>query len=623
MMELSDQQKAAVEHTGSPALVIAGAGAGKTRTLTAKIAHLILNGYDPGRILAITFTNKAAGEMKNRLVQLTGMIAKRFPWVRTYHSACFEILKRHCSLLGYGLPLQIYAGYQQRKLLSDIITGLNFEKKYVPAILGQISNAKNSGNPGQYFDQKPDMFHIRLVDVYNLYEKGLKNRNAVDFDNILFLTRNLLRDYSDVRQKYQKFFQFILVDEYQDSNNLQEELTRLLLAGPNLFCVGDDWQAIYGFRGSNVKHFLTFKEKYNEARIFRLENNYRSSNEIVQLANNLIEYNEDKMDKKCYSERQGGVVELHDFFNEKEEAGWVCKKIRALKDMRIPYDKIAVLYRTRFCSFAFEKTFRYFGVPYHMMGAKGFFERKEILDINSYLSASIFPKDDISFERIINTPKRGAGPATIKKIGSMRTGDMSLQDAVRKALHERVLASGVHKKLKDLISIVDEIRDQEPREAIQHLLSRGSYFDYLRSYSKTDEDYTSRVENIEELIYTASQKQTLLDYLEEASLVREDKEDDNEDGLGVNLSTIHASKGLEYSVVFIVGCVEDLFPHWKSKESDSDLQEERRLMYVAITRAAYYLYVCYSDFRKGQPVIKSRFIEEIEDAEADFGNRFL
>jgi DNA helicase-2/ATP-dependent DNA helicase PcrA len=200
---------------------------------------------------------------------------------------------------------------------------------------------------------------------------------------------------------------------------------------------------------------------------------------------------------------------------------------------------------------------------------------------------------------------------------------MGLQDAVIKALHEKILASGIHKKLKDLISIIDEIRDHKPQEAIQHILSRSSYFDYLRSYSKTDEDYTSRVENIEELIYIASQKQTLLDYLEEASLVREDKEDNNEDGLGVNLSTIHASKGLEYSVVFIVGCVEDLFPHWKSKESESDLQEERRLMYVAITRAAHYLYVCYSDFRKGQPVKKSRFIEEIETAAKGFGNRFL
>ncbi len=618
MMELSDQQKTAVEHTGSPALVIAGAGAGKTRTLTAKIAHLILNGYDPGRILAITFTNKAAGEMKSRLVQLTGMVAERFPWVRTYHSACFEILKTHCFLLGYGLPLQIYAGYQQRKLLGDIMEGLNFKKKIVPVILGQISNAKNSGNPGQYFDQRPNMAHIRLIDVYALYETELKKRNAVDFDNILVLTRNLLRDHADVRQKYQKFFQFILVDEYQDSNNLQEELTRLLLSGPNLFCVGDDWQAIYGFRGSNVKHFLTFKKQYHDARIFRLEKNYRSSDEIVQVANHLIGYNEDKMDKKCYAERQGGVVELHDFFNEDEEAGWVCKKIRVLRDMGIPYDKIAVLYRTKFCSLAFEKAFRYVDIPYRMLGAKGFFERKEILDINSYLAASVFPKDDVSFERVMNTPKRGIGPATIKKIGSMRTGNMSLQDAVRKALDERVLASGIHKKMKDLISIIDEIRDQEPQKAIQVVLSKSSYFDYLRSYSKTDEAYISRVENIEELIYTASQKQTLLNYLEEASLVREDREDNHEDGLGVNLSTIHASKGLEYSVVFIVGCVENLFPHWKSKESESELQEERRLMYVAITRAAYYLYICYSSFRKGQPAAKSRFIEEIESAAAGF-----
>ncbi|RJP78725.1 MAG: ATP-dependent helicase [Desulfobacteraceae bacterium] len=618
-MELSNQQKAAVEHIGSPALVIAGAGSGKTRTLTAKIAHLIRNGYDSKRILAITFTNKAAGEMKSRLVRMTGLGMDRFPWVRTYHSACYLILKSHCRLLGYQLPLQIYAEYQQKKLLAEIIVGLNFDKKYVPAISGQISSAKNSGNPGQYFDQKTYVSHIRLSDIYDEYEKGLRKANAVDFDNILLLTRNLLRDFPDVRKQYQDLFQFILVDEYQDSNNLQEELTRLFFSGSNLFCVGDDWQAIYGFRGSNVNHFLTFEKKYENARVFRLEQNYRSSSEIVQLANSLIDNNPDKMDKECFSLKKGGVVELHDFYNEEEEAKWVCRKIRVLRDTGVPYDKMAVLYRTKFCSLTFEKAFRYFGIPYRMLGSKGFFERKEILDINCYLAASVFPKDDVSFERIINIPKRGIGPGMVQKIGSVIISEMSLQDAARKVLQDRMVTPKVHMSLSGLIGIIDRIREQVPSEAIQCVLSETGYLDYLRGYSKTESDYTSRVENIEELIYSASQKTSIVDYLEEASLVKEDKEEEIDDGAGVNLSTIHASKGLEYSAVFIAACEEDLFPHWKSKESKAELQEERRLMYVAITRAAHYLYVSYSNFRRGQPAYKSRFVEELTDTVQQIG----
>ncbi len=612
-MELSEQQRVAVEYEGSPALVVAGAGSGKTRTLTAKIAHLISKGYDPECILAITFTNKAAGEMKDRLVQLTGIPYMRFPWVRTYHSACFRILKEHCMILGYNAPLQIFAEYQQKKILTEIIVGLNFEKKYVPSIAAQISNAKNSGNPGQYFEKESHHTHIRLQDVYEIYEKELKIRNAVDFDNILFLTRDLLRDHENIRKKYQDFFQFILVDEYQDSNNLQEELTRLFLTGSNLFCVGDDWQAIYGFRGSNIRHFLTFKDKYQGARIFRLEENFRSTDEIVQVANNLIDNNVDKMAKRCFSGKHGGVVELYDFFNDDEEARWVAQKVANLRDMGIHHEKMAVLYRTKFCSLAFEKAFRYRGIPYRMMGSKGFFDRKEILDINCYLTSAVFPKDDVSFERIINIPRRGIGPAMLKKIGNARTNDMSLQDSARIVLNQRILTPKVHKGLNDLILILDEIKDMVPEEAIEHLITRSNYLEYLKGYSKADADYTSRKENIDELIYSASKKKTILEYLEEASLVKEDKEEDEDDGFGINLSTIHASKGLEYHTVFIVGCEEDLFPHWKSKNSDMELQEERRLMYVAITRAERYLFLSHSNFRRGEPSYKSRFLDEVED----------
>ncbi|MCK5783889.1 MAG: UvrD-helicase domain-containing protein, partial [Desulfobacterales bacterium] len=612
-MQLSAQQKDAVEYIGSPALVIAGAGSGKTRTLTAKIAYLVSNGYDPLRILAITFTNKAAGEMKSRLVQLTNMPAADFPWVRTYHSACFRILKRYGYLLGFTPPIQIFTEYQRNKLLKDIILKLNIDKKTLPSISAQISYAKNSGDPHAYFEQKSGFSPVRYSDIYALYEKELFEKNAVDFDNILFLTRNLLKDNDALRKEYQNFFQFILVDEYQDSNNLQEELTRLFLGHENLFCVGDDWQAIYGFRGSNVNHFLTFAKKYEGARIFRLEENYRSSDEIVQVANSLIDYNEQKMDKKCFSRKKGGIVELYDFFNDYEESRWVANKIMGFREQGIPLHKMVVLYRTKFCSLAFEKTFRAFNVPYRMMGSKGFFERKEVLDINCYLIAAAFPKDDAAFERIINTPKRGIGPGMLNKINAMREEEMSLQDAARKALSEKVFTPKVYNALSELIQLLDDIKEQPPEAAIQEILTRSNYPEYLKHYSKTDAEYTSREEHIEELAYSASQKQTIHEYLEEVSLVREDKEEDETDNtIGIGLSTVHASKGLEYQVVFIVGCEENLFPHWRSLESQAELQEERRLMYVAVTRSEQFLFISSTNFRRGQPALRSRFLDEIE-----------
>ncbi|WP_373498052.1 ATP-dependent helicase [Desulfococcus sp.] len=615
-MDLSEEQQSAVEHTGGPALVVAGAGSGKTRTLTAKIDYLIQHGFDPERILAITFTNKAADEMKRRLEALTGMPRFRFPWVRTYHSACFRILKRNCEVMGYAPPLQIYSGYQQQKLLKEIIAGAGFDKKHLPSVLSQISNAKNSGNPAAYFDSRRKGFRLPIQTLYQTYEKALKNANAVDFDNILFMTRDLLRDHDAIRREYREIFQYILVDEYQDSNDLQEELTRLFLKNGNLFCVGDDWQAIYGFRGSNVSHFLSFPETYAGARVFRLERNYRSVDEIVQAANGLIGYNKQRMEKRCFSKKRGGTVELHDFFDESQEANWIRRKIQVLRQMGISYHQMAVLYRTKFCSLSFEKTFRACRIPYQMMGSKGFFERKEILDINCYLTAAVFPRDDVAFERILNTPKRGVGPGMLKKINQVRTEGMSLQEATRKVVAERVMSPRIHKALSELLAHLDEIRDMAPDTAVHAVLSRFDYLAHLREYTRNIAmDFIAREENIKQLIYSAGQHQNLVDYLQEASLVNEDREEDEDErDLGVKLSTIHASKGLEYGVVFIAGCEENLFPHWKSIETPEGIQEERRLMYVAMTRAERHLYLTSAEYRRGQSNPRSRFWAEIEDA---------
>jgi DNA helicase II / ATP-dependent DNA helicase PcrA len=614
-MDLTRQQNEAVKHMGSPALVIAGAGSGKTRTLTAKISHLIDHGFDPETILAITFTNKAADEMKTRLVRITGLPRQRFPWVRTYHSACLQILKKHHALLGFAATPQIYQPHQQEKIVKEILMQRNFDKKHTRPVLYQISLAKNSADPDKYFRDHPKCAHIiDLAEIYNLYETTMKERSAVDFDNILLLTRNLLRDHRTVRDAYKERFAFVLVDEYQDTNNLQEELTGLLSANGNLFCVGDDWQAIYSFRGSNVNHFLAFQKNYPGARLFRLEQNFRSVDEIVQVANQVIAQNETRMDKKCFSQKKGGVVELHRFQNEAEEARWVASRIGALHRSGIGYDQLAVLYRTKFCSLCFEQTFRAGNIPYQMMGGKGFFERKEIMDLVGYLSLAQFEKDDVSLERILNVPKRGVGPGTLKKIAAGRLDGMSLLDAVRLAISNKILSPKIYDALKGFVALIDDIKTLAPDQAIREIIARTHYMEHLEEYAKGNpRDFTARQENIDQLIYSASQKTTLLDFLEEASLVKEDKEEDaDQDTHGVKLSTIHASKGLEYHAVFVIGCEENLFPHWKSMESTADMEEERRLMYVSMTRAERHLYLSSADYRRGQFNPPSRFLSEVE-----------
>jgi DNA helicase-2/ATP-dependent DNA helicase PcrA len=614
MNKLSDQQRTAVEHFGSPALVIAGAGSGKTRTLTAKIVHLISLGYKPERLLAITFTNKAADEMKKRLIQETGLSIERFPWVRTFHSACFKLFKVHCRRMGFSNPVQIYSVYQQQKTLKDVLIRLNYDLKYTRSVLGRISIAKNSGEPTAYFDHHPRLAAISLQYVYEEYEKELIARNAVDFDNILLLTRDLLKHHPEIRADYQSYFEYILVDEYQDSNNLQEELTRLMLRDGNLFCVGDDWQAIYGFRGSNVNHFLSFKGNHPLSKIFRLEQNYRSADEIVKIANTLIGFNDSRMDKTCFSDKKGGVVEFRDYFDEDEEAEWIGRKIKVLHQSGIPLDQMAVVYRTKFCSLTFERTFRAMNLPYQLKGSKGFFERKEVLDINSYLAAAVFPKDDVAFDRIFNTPRRGIGPGMLRKILQVREAQMSLQESAWKAMNLGVLTPKVHHNLNELQNLLEAVRNLAPNEAIESILERVDYLSYLRSFSKNEEEFAARQDNIEQLLYSASQKKTLLEYLEEASLIQEDKDDEDDSGQhqSVHLMTIHAAKGLEYRAVFVIGCEEQLLPHWRSLETDNGIEEERRLMYVAMTRAAEYLFLSCASYRRGNYNLKSRFIEEIE-----------
>ena len=612
-MKLSAQQQAAVDHLGTPALVVAGAGSGKTRTLTARFARLMERGISSRRILAITFTNKAAGEMKSRLIQLTGLMDTDFPWVRTYHSACYMILKKHGPKLGYRLPMEIYSSYHQQKTIKELALALNIDKKHAPAILSEISRAKNSGNVHRHFDAMDPILRSRTMGIYERYEKTLKEKNALDFDNILCLTRDLLRDFPEVRKEYQEKFQHILVDEYQDTNNIQEEITRLLLGHDNLFCVGDDWQAVYGFRGSNVNHFLSFGDKYPKAHIYRLEQNYRSADEIVQLANQLIGFNESRMDKHCFSEKKGAVVQTRTFFNEFEEAEWVAKRVANEAASGVAYEDMVIMYRTKALSLWFEKAFRSLQIPYQMVGSKGFFERKEILDLNCYLLAAFYSADDVAFERIVNTPKRGIGPSMLSKIAQARVGIMGLQESARTMVKERVFSKKIHEGLTGLFTLLDAIKEMPPDQAIREVIRQTGYMDHLETHCKTREELDTRRDHIEELIHTASLSENLADYLEDVNLVQEDKDDEG-GGKGVHLSTVHASKGLEYQMAFIVGLEEQLFPHWRSLESEQELEEERRLMYVAITRAESHLYLTSAASRRKKRSRKSRFFYEVTTA---------
>jgi len=613
---LSTAQRSAVSYVSTPAIITAGAGSGKTKTLTSKIAFLVNQlGFTPEKILAITFTNKAADEMKERLVKITGRPVSDFPWVRTFHSACFRILKAHCELLGYRKPLLIHADYQQKAHLKKALAELSLDKKYLRAAAGMISKAKNSARPHNHleaFGKVP-----RKRELYRRYNELLEQSNSVDFDDILLLTRDLLTKFQEIRRQYQEAFDYILVDEFQDSNAIQNEIIDLLIKNGNLTVVGDDYQSIYKFRGADPAHFINFPAVYRDARIFKLERNYRSTAQIVAAADAVIANNSHRIAKHCFSDREGDPVQLKRFPDEQSEANWIADKCREyLHYQSIPPDQIAILFRTKFTSLAFERALRSGRVPYTMIGAQGFFQRREVQDINAYLISAVNPKDDVSFERIINVPKRGIGPAAISRILAAKQGDMSLQEACRQAVGQSALPKKSNIALARLLDFLASLSDLSPDYAIIKVMSDMEYDEHLRSFSEDKSDYISRKENIEQMVFTASQKTSIADYLEDAALIREDQ--DNEEGFaGIRLSTIHAAKGLEFKVVFVVTLEEGLLPHHRSfdreaeAESIEGIEEERRLMYVAMTRASDRLHLTWSMTRRGESTRPSRFLKEI------------
>ncbi len=616
IFKLSPSQRAAVECTTSPAIVTAGAGSGKTRTLTNKIAHLINEKkIDPTRILAITFTNKAAGEMKSRVGIATGRSPQDFPWVRTFHSACFSILKEHCNLLGYQKPLLIHDESQQKAHLKKVLAELDLDRKYLSGAAAMISNAKNSGDPLSFIRHQGRL--PRKGEIFRLYNESLEQSNSVDFDDILLLTRDLLEKFSEIRCHYQNSFDYILIDEFQDSNDIQNQIVDLLVVNGNLTVVGDDYQSIYRFRGADPKHFIDFPKKYAGAEVFRLEENYRSTTQIVAAADRLISFNARRIEKQCFSRREGEPIVVAEFATDALEASWVAKKCRNhVHSKGIPLEKIAILYRTKFTSLPFERALRQERIPYTMVGAQGFFQRREVQDLNCYLISAVNKKDDVSFERIINVPRRSIGPGAMNKILQYKDGSLGLQEAAWRAVEKKILPKKTSAALEELLRLLQSLAEEKPGRALQRVIEEVNYEDYVRSFSENPDDAAGRMENIQQMVFDASQKHTIAEYLEDAALLREDQ-DASDKKSGIRLSTVHAAKGLEYEVVFIVAVEEGVLPHRRSvslpeeKDREDAIEEERRLMYVAMTRASDFLHITFSRMRRGECMPPSRFLDEI------------
>jgi DNA helicase II / ATP-dependent DNA helicase PcrA len=482
-----------------------------------------------------------------------------------------------------------------------------------------ISKAKNSGDPNRYILLNGKI--PRKAEIHRLYNERLEASNSVDFDDILLLTRDLLKRFPEIRNHYRESFQYILVDEFQDSNNIQNEVIDLLLSNGNLTVVGDDYQSIYQFRGADPSHFINFPQKYPGAMVFRLEENYRSTAQIVSSSDTLIACNSRRMEKSCFSRRDGRPIVVEGFADEQDEARWVAQKCRHITGKgTIAPEEIAVLFRTKFTSLPFERALRFARVPYEMVGAQGFFQRREVQDVNAYLVCAVNPRDDVSFERIINVPKRGIGPGALKKIAPIKKGDMSWQDACRQAVALKLLPKKASAALDELLTFLPTLAGEKPDSAIRRVIDEMHYEEHLRSFAESEEDLLSRMENVSEMIHDARQRETIADYLEEAALVRDDtnSEKDKDKHQGVKLSTIHAAKGLEFKVVFVVALEEGLLPHQRSlrevisEEDDEGLQEERRLMYVAMTRASDHLFLTWSMSRRGEMTIQSRFLQEME-----------
>lgn len=628
---LNDMQQLAVYHTEGPLLILAGAGSGKTRVLTHRIAYLIEEkNVKPYNIMAITFTNKAAGEMRERVNKIVGFGAEQV-WVSTFHSACVRILRRYIDRIGYNNDFTIYDTEDQKKLLKDVIKNLNLDPKMYKenAVLGKISDFKNklitTGQVAQM--AQSDYKLMNLSKIYNNYQEALSKNNALDFDDLIMKTVTLFTRCPDVLESYQERFRYIMVDEYQDTNAAQFAFIKLLASKyKNLCVVGDDDQSIYKFRGADISNILQFEKNFNNARVVKLEQNYRSTKTILEAANEVIHNNKGRKDKTLWSDNeQGEKIDLYQADDGYAEADMVASTIKGQVDYgKADYSDYAILYRTNAQSRALEEKLLLRNIPYKIIGGQNFYQRKEIKDILAYLKIVCNATDDIAVERIINVPKRGIGATSIAKAKDFaRAYGMNLYESLLDVKNIPGLERAATKigKFTDLIEKFRELQNHVSlKELVDEVLSETGYVAELAA-ENTDEA-NGRIENISELITKVTEYEqntdnpNLAEFLEEVALVSE-IDNLSDDSSYVVLMTVHSAKGLEFPNVFLCGMEDGLFPGYMSIMADDkdELEEERRLCYVAITRAMNHLTISYAKRRmirgENQYNVISRFIKEI------------
>lgn len=651
--KLNESQRAAVLHTSGPSMVIAGAGSGKTRVLTFKIAHLIQEGVDPFNILALTFTNKAAREMKERIGEMVGAGEARNIWMGTFHSVFARILRVEAERLGYPSNFTIYDTADSKSLLRSIIKGLNLDDKVYKTgvVLGRISAAKNNLISPEAYRQNSDINtedHLagraKMADIYNAYAIRCFKSGAMDFDDLLYNTNVLLRDFPEVLHKYQHKFHHVLVDEYQDTNYSQYLIVKKLAAlNENICVVGDDAQSIYAFRGADIQNILNFKKDYPDYRLFKLEQNYRSTKVIVNAANSIIAKNKNQIKKTVWTDNdEGNVIAVKCCVSDNEEGFYVANDIydTQMEDQAM-YSDFAVLYRTNAQSRSLEEALRKLNIPYRIYGGMSFYQRKEVKDLLSYFRLTANPKDEEALKRVINYPARGIGQSTLDRISAAAMEhETDLWEVLTNLQQYGVnLRSNITNQISGFVSMMVGFRQQIDTTGaydMGHLIASNSGLLRDLHADKTPEG-VSRYENIQELLNgmkdfsdrsneeNPEATNTLSDFLIEVALLT-DADQDDDDNNKVTLMTIHAAKGLEFPYVYIVGMEENLFPSQMALDSRSGLEEERRLFYVALTRAEKKVSISYalSRYKWGnlQRCEPSRFIEDVDSKYLELPKQF-
>ena len=628
LKNLNKAQKEAVLHLDGPLLIVAGAGSGKTKVLTSRIAHIIKeNKAFPNQILSVTFTNKAAKEMQNRVSKILGAAAIGLSWLGTFHSICAKLLRKHASAANLNSNFTIIDTDDQIRLIKNICKAENIDiKQLAPRfILAIIDRWKNKGYyPSEVIINRKDIYEKTILPLYKIYQQKLTDLNSCDFGDLILHTVKILENYPDIRQIYSTNFKYILVDEYQDTNFIQSKWLNLLSEkNKNICCVGDDDQSIYSWRGAEIKNFLEFDKVYENTKVIRLEQNYRSSQNILSVASNLIANNQNRVGKTLTTTmEEGDLVKLNCFKNGKDEAIGVSDEIEKKLKKKYSFNNMAILVRAIFQTREFEERFLKIGMPYRILGGTKFYERAEIKDCVSYLRLIHQEKDDLAFERIVNNPKRSIGDTTLKTVHEFaKENDLSLEKASKKMIEKNLIKPKTKIGLAFFLNALNKWRNDLLIKKISHIkllqivLDESGYSAMLKN--KKDIDNENRLENIKELLSAMKEFDNLESFLEHVSLAT--SIDQEWDGEKINMMTMHAAKGLEFDVVFLPGWEEGLFPHQKSIEEkgQSGLEEERRLAYVGITRAKKKAIISFSmnRFYQGDWIdsMASRFIDELPE----------